>query len=201
MTTKADEEKPQGGFLGRLQALGNLQEDSDVMTFSNGVKLRRKAISGLLIADATKDIRDRQPMPPMWQPPGGKPQEPNYASPKYRTAIMAWTAEIVTRLTDLLALMALEVLEVPSNIPKWDSEEYAEELRQLHLLVPDNKQARFAAWVKYRVIVSNEDQSKFSADLLRMFGATEKDVHDMMEFFRRNRTRRKGASSAGVGAA
>jgi hypothetical protein len=151
---------------------------------STGALLRPKKLPDLLV----QQLWSRFPIP---QPPtvevrghGKTWREPNPDDPTYRRALQQRTLDVGEAMLRLTLLRGVEVVELPANVLPYEQDtEWLEDMEYLGVTLPESKAGRYVEWLRYRVVVTNEDFIALQRACTRLAGVTEEDVQAATELF------------------
>ncbi len=161
-------------------------KDSDRIELSNGVILRIKDISRTQLTYAIRNMQKEhpEPQPPMVHIEDRGRDEPNANDPAYLEAKQVWQIDVASRMMNVLYWDALEVVEVPDDVPKADSPEFEEYMEfVMGESVARSEQARKVQWLRYRAI-PEDNLLDVQYRLLRLAGVPEEDIVEIEATFR-----------------
>lgn len=156
--------------------------DNTIYTTENGIKLKLKKISRLLVVDAAKKVMLPKP-PTVFIEDKGRMEE-NPSDPTYIEELQA--AEYQRGMVTIAAYLVLgtSVLEVPAGIDRPEDTEWSDVLNDIQFEVPTKGRARYLAWLKYYALNDTELNALIEA-ITRLSGLTpEKDVVEVKDSFR-----------------
>jgi len=173
----------------QAEVLNQVTEVTDPATWisSNGIKFRLKKVSRMIIADAGRKIKDPKIPVTMNEEKGREEENPNHpdyvaelADTNYRRGMLA---------VEVYIAMGTEVIERPESISAPESNQWADDLLNFGLEVPQIGKARYVAWLKYYAL-SDDDLTALTLAAMRYGGATlEADVSQAQAGFRNSDTR------------
>lgn len=162
--------------------------DPNVFVASNGLKLRLKPVSRLLVVEAGRKVVRPKP-PRMWIEEKQREDE-NPNDPDYQAELQ--DAEFRRGMTAIDVCLALgtEIEYRPPELEEPQSEGWAEDIEAFGALeIPKKPRGRYLAWLKYYAL-NDDDLTKAIQAVMRVGGlTTEEDVDKAMEGFRRNQKR------------
>lgn len=172
--------------------------DPTVFVTSNGVKMRLRRVSDMVIAETGRQIRI--PKPPVLfndekQRNEENPNDPDYLQDyedaQYRRSMLIYAAYITLGTADVT---------LPENVDDLyplESNEWVDPLRELNLDIPESGRGRYIAWMKYHIL-NNEDMSNLARSIMRLSGKVfEDEVEKAADNFPDNTSRQtnNGVSS------
>lgn len=165
--------------------VSDISTETDVFTCSNGLKLRIKPISRLLVQEA----QSRVPMPkvPVIQIEGKSRSEENPADPEYRNAVI----EALNKRGEVAMSIALatgvQILEVPSDLDSIESDEWALIVEEAGIAVPNvdsrGLNNRKVLWLKFYAIKDEQELGQIYGMCMKTTFTLEADVTKMVREF------------------
>ncbi len=174
-------------------------EQDAVYELSNGVKVRLRKMSPILLAQVATQVGQGEPKVPMLYNEDKEREEDNPLDPDYIADHDRWAAGRGIRLMRALVGGATSLEHSPDDVMGHDSDEFAQFLELMEIPLSPSAQGRYTQWVMYVGIQDQEQMADFSATLMRMAGAREEDVAEAQALFRgdEERTADNGASPVG----
>ncbi len=155
-----------------------------VYELSNGVKVRLRKMSPVLLAAVATNVGQGEPQVPMVYNEDKERDEDNPLDPDYVAEHDRWAAGRGIRLMRALVAGATSLDHCPDDVMGHDSEEFADFLELMEIPLSPSTQGRYAQWVMYVGVQDQEQMADFSATLMRMAGAREEDVAEAQALFR-----------------
>lgn len=154
--------------------------ENNELTLSTGVKLRLKKINILRI-NAIVDRFKYPEVPEVWDEHREKyfknPDSPTYQQMKAEVDEQRTLAVI-----DAIAALGTEIAYVPPGLSPLESDEWITELQFLQIpVLPDNRLARYLAWVKFVAIGDITDLQKISEQFGVAMGTSEGKVAESIQ--------------------
>jgi hypothetical protein len=165
-----------------INSIDDAFKDNTIYITENGIKLKLKKISRLLVVDAAKKVKLPKP-PTVFIEDKGRTEE-NPSDPTYIEELQA--AEYQRGMVTIAAYLVLgtSVLEVPEGVDSPEDTEWSDTLADIEFEVPAKGRARYLAWLKYYALNDTELNSLIEA-ITRLSGLTpEKDVSEIKDSFR-----------------
>ena len=155
----------------------------DRIALSNGIVLRVKPVSPLLLRRATIHVADPKVPVVMIEEKGREEENPN--DPDYLTAVAdARTARGFAAMNVVLAT-GLAVESIPDGIPRPADDSWLEMLEAAEIEADVATSAkRFRLWCEVVALITPEDFEQVSLVALRLMGLTEEEVSQAVESFR-----------------
>lgn len=171
-------------------------ESSDILTLSNGVVLRAKKIPPML---ANKlNSRFVHPPVPVFYAEDKARAVPNYNDPQWMEACQRVDEERGTALMDLMAGLGTEIISLPPDVQDITDTGWADDVETfLETPVPEFGRARHVAYMKYYILIDNEDWAKVARKVQAKMGVSEEEVAGAMDRFR-GEEKRQADSEGGV---
>lgn len=162
--------------------MGDAAPVADRMTLTNGIVLKLKPVSGLLLRRASSQVP--KPEVPMWENTEAGRMEPNPNHPDYVAALNDYTEAVGMAAMNVMFIIGTAVLEVPEGFPTQESDTWLEALQFLDIAVKDNGPGRYLDWLKYVALADAEDLIALADAVARLSGLTENDVMSAVDSFR-----------------
>ncbi|MBD3268508.1 hypothetical protein GF373_17710 [bacterium] len=161
------------------------QEQSGIITLSNGVRVKITRIPDLMVQRLYTQFDPPEP-PEVEVNSGGKTwTEPNYDDPGYQNALERRTMNIVRGLTSLILLRGFKIVSTPEGFPKYKEDDtWEEELELFGVAIPENPLKRKLLWLEYRVVETSDDLEKIQELSQKQSGISEEDIEIAQERFR-----------------
>lgn len=174
-------------------------EQDAVYELSNGVKVRLRKMSPVLLAQVATTVGQGEPKVPVSYNEDKERDEDNPLDPDYVADHNRWAAGKGIRLLRTLVAAATTLEHKPDGIMAPESQDFAEFMELMEIPLATSEQGRYTQWVMYLGVQDEDEMKDFSAVLMRMAGAREEDVADAQALFRGEpeRTTDNGASSVG----
>jgi hypothetical protein len=161
---------------------GAVVASEDVFRAQNGLVLRLRKVSRLVIVDAGRQIKNPK-VPVTIDEDKGREME-NPLDPDYLQAVQ--DAEYERSMVVITTLFALgtDPIEIPEGLAPPEDEDWLGVLDMLQVKIPaGNKRLRYAAWLKYIALVGDEFNDLVQA-VFRFSGMTmEADVKSAEDSF------------------
>lgn len=175
--------------------------DNTIFTTADGVVLKLKPVSQVLIAARGRDIPIPEPPMIAIEEKDGR-EEPYYGAPSYLKAMEDYN----TRVNDLarisLLYLGTRLVEVPDDFPTPESTGWSEELEdpavwgQDAMKVPTDVSERYVFWLSYIALARDNDLVEVIAAIRSLGGSvTQLAVLEAMDSFRGSTT---GTTDTGV---
>lgn len=167
--------QPSQTVLEALEVLEVAGGEPGVITLSNGVVLRIKAIS----KDAYLDVMARfeEPSPPVVLSQKGR-KEANPNDPAYKKAVSQYRINLARGITLAVYAMGVELISVPDNVRGPFDEDWREELRLSGLSSGESERAQVMDWLRHFAAKNTLDNQAIMLAAGRMLGTPEADVQD-----------------------
>lgn len=166
----------------------------DHVSLSNGVVLKLKPVSGLLIRRAASQIA--APKPPMWHNADRDRDEPNPNDPDYLNALAQHEEAVGMAAMNVMFIVGTKPqMPLPDGITAIDSDDWIEELAFLDIVVQKEGPGRYLDWLKYVVLGDMRDLVKTAVAVGRMSGLQENDVLAALDSFRGGEERRADSNA------
>ena len=165
-----------------INSIDDAFKDPTIYMTENGIKLRLKKISRLLVVDAARKVVLPKP-PRVFIDEKGREEE-NPSDPQYLEDLQS--AEYRRGMITIAAYLTLgtTILELPPDLEGPDSTEWSDTLKDIEFDVPDKGRARYLAWLKYYALNDTELNNVITA-ITRLSGLTsEEDVSTVKDSFR-----------------
>lgn len=160
--------------------------DDSIFTASNGLKLKLKKVSRMLMVDVGRKI----PVPnvPVVYNEDKSRDEANPNDPDYLRDVQSATFERAALVTLSMISVGSEVLELPEGMAGPQDDEWVQVLEGIEIGVPQgNQRLRYGTWLKYIGMPDGDDFDNFIRAIYRFSGITlEADVKSAEESFRDN---------------
>lgn len=157
----------------------------ELVTLSSGAQVRAKRVPDNLVL--TLHRQNPAPKPPIVEirEEGRRPRrEENPNDPDYVQALETYQLEIANKMTDLILLAGMEVVNLPKGMDEYDAEgEWVEELEAMGLDVPLGKASRRLLWIRYQVAPLATDLETISSVYARVAEVSEEGVEAKEEQF------------------
>ncbi len=174
-------------------------EQDAVYELSNGVKVRLRKMSPVLVAQVATNVGEGEPKVPSVYNEDKERDEDNPLHPDYILEHDRWAAGRGIRLLRALVAGATTLEEKPDDVIAPDSQEFVDFMELMEITLSPSALGRYTQWVMYVGVQDQSEMADFSAVLMRMAGAREEDVADAQALFRgdEERTADNGASPLG----
>lgn len=156
---------------------------SNVLTTSNGVKLRIKQVPPGVLLEVLHEINRDKPKPPKVYIQRLEKEMENPDDPEYIERLRDFRIEQAQALTEAMLMLGSELISCPKNIPKPEEETWATDFSGL-IQIPSSGRARYAAWLKCVVLETDTDMMAVTSGIARKSGVAEEDVAAAAEGFR-----------------
>lgn len=169
-------------------------ESSDILTLSNGVVLRAKKIPPML---ANKlNSRFVHPPVPVFYAEDKARAVPNYSDPQWIEACNRVDEERGTALMDLMAGLGTEIVSLPDDIQSVEDMGWSDDVETfLETRIPESGRARHVAYMKYYILIDNEDWAKVARKVQAKMGVSEEEASSAMDRFRGDEERQADSES------
>lgn len=159
--------------------------DDGLVTTSVGAVLRAKRLPDLLVQQIW--ARFPEPVPPTVEVTGAggkKWREANPDDPAHRRAQQERTLAIGEAMLKMVLLRGVEIVQLPEGLPPFEEDtEWREDLEYLGAELPTSLAGQKVEWMRYRIVVTNEDLTALQEACNKLAGVTEADVAAAMEIF------------------
>ena len=159
------------------------QNGRGTVTLSSGIRLAVRPVSRHFIYEVT--ARFDKPEVPTWVDPEKGREGPNPEDPGYIKAAEQYVVDVANATTDVALLRGTQVLEIPDGVHGPDSPEWREEMEFLGLELVNNSRARYLSWLKAVAMPMDDDINRVLSEVGRLIGASEDDVTEAVQRFRR----------------
>jgi hypothetical protein len=154
----------------------------DTFTLSSGVVLRAKRVAPLRIDAINRQYKDPE-VPMVELEDGRKVENPDH--PKYIEKLRNNTEERDNALLNAFMLFGTEVVSIPETIRSIDNSDWVDEMELVGIHVPDNKLARYLAWMRYEALLdAQNDMAAIMQHVLRKMAIAEENIAEAMQSFR-----------------
>jgi len=124
------------------------------------------------------------PIPPMVYLEDREETVPNYADPAYNAAMQAIQMERALAAERVWFSRGATIVEMPDDVIPPESEEWLEGVEDILSDVPARGPARFAAWLAYYALPSEDEQARLIARIAQYSGMVlEVDVAAALDMF------------------
>jgi len=172
------------------------ETDSDLVTLSNGIVLRTRAVPYKFIIKLNKRFKN-PPVPVFYDEEKGR-SIPNYSDPQYEADCQALQEEKGMAMLELLTGLGTEFVSAPQG--KDSPEDLGWEEEVLPFLdkdetIAESGKARYVAWLNYYALLEASDINKVATKIQSRMGVTEQGAAEAVARFQRDEER--GADSRG----
>lgn len=170
------------------EALDNLSEQVDPSTFTaaNGLKLRLKRVSQMIIADANRRLKP--PKPPVTWNPDKERNEENPQHPDYIEALSYYRFDTAMLAMRVYFILGTEVEYLPRDIEPVDSTVWSDAIlaADAEAEIPESGPRRYLAWLKLYALPDEDQARLLNAIIGAGNGTLEAQVVEAQNSFRNN---------------
>lgn len=163
------------------------EENSNLVTLSNGVVLGTKPVPYKLIIKLNKKFKN-PPVPVIYDEEKGR-EITNYGDPQYEADCAAVQEEKGMAMLELLTGLGTYFISAPAGVYAPDDKEWEEDVNPFldeNEKIPEFGKARYVAWLQYYAMLEATDISKVAQKIQRKMGVTEEGAQEAIARFQRN---------------
>lgn len=172
--------------LEAIETAADLVEEkptSDIVTLSNGVKLKCKSVPVMMLRQASASIP--KPKPPVVKNEEKGREEIWEGDPTYQQAIEEWEEKIGDVGTNVMLMLGTSVDFIPDDVEKPEDEGWLESILATGIEVRvGSVPARYISWLRFYVISTPSDLLAITSVIARKSGVLNKDVQASLDSFR-----------------
>lgn len=178
-------------FVRELDKQGSQPENnSDVVTISNGISFKTKAVPYKFIIKLNKRYKN-PPAPKVYLEDKGR-EIVNYSDPQWEADCAELQEEKGMAMLELLVGLGTEINNIPANMYSPADQGWVDEIAPFldeGEIIPDAGKARYVAWVLYYALINPLDMTKVASKIQAKMGVTEEGAAEAMARFQRNEGR------------
>ena len=155
----------------------------DVITLSNGINLRCKPVSQMILRQIY--LSHKKPEPPIIHNEEKGRNEPWEGDPLYQQQLEDWEIQLGEVSLNVAFSVGTSIEQVPKGMYKPDDDGWFETLEVAGMEIKRNSPAaRYLSWLRLYAAATVEDAALISAAVSAKSGITEKDVETSLQSFR-----------------
>lgn len=170
------------------EALDSLSEQVDPSTFTaqNGLRLRLKRVSQMIIADANRRLK--APRPPVTWNPDKERDEPNPQHPDYVEAVNNYRYDTAMLAMRVYFILGTEVEFLPTHLVPVESTKWSDDIlaADAEAEIPESGPRRYLAWLKLYALPDEDQARLLNAIIGAGNGTLEAQVIEAQNSFRDN---------------
>lgn len=172
------------------QVAAGVATDPTIFVTSNGVRLKLRKVSRMVIGDAARKLKTPRP-PKVFIEEKGREEE-NPMDPNYVQALQNFRFDAGVLAVNVYFVLGTKVIEpLPDDISPISADDWAEDIKAVSadVDIPSTGPRRYLAWLKFYVL-NDDDQEDLMKACMRYSGGTlEADVEEAQASFRTEQAR------------
>lgn len=172
--------------LEAIETAADLVEEkptSDIVTLSNGVRLKCKSVPIMTLRHASASIP--KPKPPVVRNEEKDREEVWEGDPSYQQAIEEWEERVGDVGTNVMLMLGTSVEHIPDDVEKPEDDGWLESLLATGIEVKVGSiPARYISWLRFYAIATPSDLLAVTSVIAKKSGVLNKDVQASLDSFR-----------------